>query len=281
MTLPLTIITINLNNAIGLDRTINSVIRNRDYISQYIVIDGCSIDNSATIINTYESYIDLIIIEKDSGIYNAMNKGIDRATSKYVLFVNSGDELTPMKYNKAILNIINKNYDIIYGDLYTKENFLSTPKNIISYPEKLSFSFFLYKSLGHPSTLIKRELFLKYGKYREDFQIISDWEFFVRVVCLKQVSYKYCPIVMATFYLDGLSASDSHKKVIQRERSQVLNESFKAFIDDYEEYKYLQNRQVKLPNELIDIVNSKYSMKVIKWISIILSYLFNRKKTNN
>jgi glycosyltransferase involved in cell wall biosynthesis len=90
----LSIITVNLNNKKGLNRTIESVIIQSFLNIQYIVIDGGSVDGSLQIIKEHTSHIFYWISEKDTGVYNAMNKGIAAATGDYLLFLNSGDVLS-------------------------------------------------------------------------------------------------------------------------------------------------------------------------------------------
>lgn len=85
------IITINYNNCEGLEKTIQSVIEQSYKGYEYIVIDGGSTDGSIDIIKKYEPSITFWVSEKDSGIYNAMNKGIRHSTGEYLNFMNSGD----------------------------------------------------------------------------------------------------------------------------------------------------------------------------------------------
>ena len=87
----ISVVTINFNNDKGLERTIDSVKKqiNKSYF-EYIIIDGNSNDNSIDEINKNKSLIDNLIIEKDEGIYDAMNKGISLAKSEYIIFLNSG-----------------------------------------------------------------------------------------------------------------------------------------------------------------------------------------------
>lgn len=89
----LSIITVVYNNRAGLEKTIASVIEQKKNIDniEYIIIDGASTDGSTDVINNYSSNIDIYISEPDSGIYNAMNKGIRLATGDGLLFLNSGD----------------------------------------------------------------------------------------------------------------------------------------------------------------------------------------------
>ena len=85
------IITVNFNNKEGLHNTIKSVINQTFRDFEYIVIDGGSTDGSIDILKKYDKYINYWISEKDSGIYNAMNKGISKANGEYLNFMNSGD----------------------------------------------------------------------------------------------------------------------------------------------------------------------------------------------
>ena len=112
---PISIITINYNNASGLEKTIRSVVEQTYNEYEYIIIDGASLDKSKEVIQEYQRYIDFWCSEKDSGIYNAMNKGIQKASGEYLLFLNSGDVL----HNSAVLAAIHgflSVQDILYGD---------------------------------------------------------------------------------------------------------------------------------------------------------------------
>ena len=93
------IITVNLNNARGLEDTIQSVVNQtcRDY--EFLIIDGGSSDNSTSIIEHYKNQIDYWISEPDNGIFNAMNKGIIASKGDYLIFMNSGDCF----YNEKVL----------------------------------------------------------------------------------------------------------------------------------------------------------------------------------
>jgi len=88
----ISIITINFNDDVGLEKTILSVIPKKiNYSIEFIIIDGCSRDDSRLIINKYKEHIDKIIIEPDNGIYDAMNKGIAVSNQEFLIFMNSGD----------------------------------------------------------------------------------------------------------------------------------------------------------------------------------------------
>ena len=122
---PLSIITVNLDDSLGLSRTIESV-KSQDFQDfEFIIIDGGSKDGTLEMIKENETLIDYWVSEEDSGIYNAMNKGIKKATGKYVLFLNSGDYLLSKDALNVNFNLITQ--DIVYGHLaHNKNNILNT-----------------------------------------------------------------------------------------------------------------------------------------------------------
>lgn len=111
----LSIITINYNNKEGLKRTAESVKRQRCKDFEYIVVDGDSSDGSKEVMQEYADTIDIAISEKDTGIYNAMNKGVKVAQGEFLLFLNSGDWLNSTDVTEVILSYLTDNIDILSG----------------------------------------------------------------------------------------------------------------------------------------------------------------------
>jgi glycosyltransferase involved in cell wall biosynthesis len=87
----ISIITINFNNVQGLSKTLSALAEQCDQNYEWILIDGGSADGSLEAANLFARRQDILVSEKDSGIYNAMNKGILRATGDCIIFLNSGD----------------------------------------------------------------------------------------------------------------------------------------------------------------------------------------------
>jgi glycosyltransferase involved in cell wall biosynthesis len=228
----LSIITINYNNLEGLKRTVESVVNQTWQEFEYIVIDGGSTDGSKQYIEEQSEHFDFWVSEPDKGIYNAMNKGIARASGEYLLFLNSGDHF----FNDSVLQENHykiANYDLIYCDL---EVIGKTETFIKKYPEKLSFSYFMKDTLPHPATFIKTALFDKVGYYEESFKIVSDWKFFIESVCKFNSSYKRIDVILSTFYLDGLSSDSQNKILIYEESEKVLKSEFQAYINDVNQF---------------------------------------------
>ncbi len=253
----ISIITISLNNADGLLKTISSVLEQTYQPLEYIVIDGDSQDDSKAIIQKNASRIDFAISEKDSGIYAAMNKGIEKATGDYLLFLNSGDVLLVGNPLQQMIDN-GSSADLIYGNIRMSGNGIS---RIGVFPEKLSFKFFYINSLPHPCTLINKRLFDKIGVYREDFKVASDWAFFVLAVCKFNCSYKHVNVLVADFSLGGISSS--HETTIKNERKIIIQTYFNAFENDYKEMYLLE---IELSNLKKQIGYRIYN-KIIKIIS--------------
>lgn len=250
----LTIITINYNNLDGLTRTIESVVDQTWQDFEYIVIDGGSTDGSAKYIESQADKIDYWVSEPDSGIYNAMNKGIEKASGEYLFFLNSGDHFfsnTILKDNHSKIDI----YDVIYFNIVLKDGKKS---RILSYPEKLNFAHFYAETLCHQSTLIKKELFKKIGLYDETFQFVSDWKFFI--IALFQFNCSYIKInqKLSVFYLDGISSDPENDELLYQERQKVLKADFSNLVDDLNELNELRRILAKLRK-------SKKLQLLVKW----------------
>ena len=179
----LSIITINRNNEYGLDKTIKSVRMQTFQDFEYIIIDGKSTDNSVDVIkrNTAAGLRITWLSEKDSGIFDAMNKGIRLASGTYLLFLNSGDTLDSETVLESLFRT-NRSSDIIIGECRIvrdgQQIWLQKPK------ERYTLKSVINDSIPHQSSFIKRYLFQQFGFYRDDLRIMGDWEFFLRTILL-------------------------------------------------------------------------------------------------
>lgn len=223
----LSIITINYNDKEGLRKTIDSVVNQTSHDFQYIVIDGGSTDGSADVLKEYEGKVDFAISEKDTGIYNAMNKGASHATGEYLMFLNSGDYLIS---NNIISELLAYDFDedIVCGrciDFDEKHQYLKIP------PENVSLFTFMGGSLPHPASLIKRTLFESLNGYHEEYKIIGDWCFFIEALIIHNCTYKTLPIALVMFNCFGISSTSS---VIEEQTCvDFLNKHFGRIASDY------------------------------------------------
>ena len=215
----LSIITINYNNAKGLEKTILSVVSQTFENFEYIIIDGGSIDGRKEIIENSKNKLAYWVSEKDKGIYNAMNKGIQKAKGEYCLFLNSGDFL----YNNNVLSEIfttNSNADILYGNMMI--DWGNGKKTEGKMPDVITTQQMYNDTLWHPVSFIKRTLFEKHGLYNESYKIVADYAFFFKTIIANKVSTKHLPILVSEYNVDGLSSKPENKILEKEERKKVI-----------------------------------------------------------
>ena len=250
----LSVITINRNNANGLNKTIESVLSQSYPNIEYIVIDGASSDSSVDIIRQHQDSLSYWISEPDKGVYNAMNKGICKATGDYIIFMNSGDVFADKyvveKVSQSLVDV-----DIVSG--YVKVN--GESRINIYPPEQLTFRFLYSQNIPHQAEFIKRELFDKYGKYSEDLKILSDYEFNIKM-SLQDCSYKILDMCVSSVEAGGISMRDDHN--IKIERDIILERLFsKSTLLDY---KYWLNSKTFSNNAVKWLINNKFLFKILK-----------------
>ncbi|GAT62874.1 glycosyltransferase family 2 protein [Paludibacter jiangxiensis] len=247
----LSIITINYNNAEGLQKTMKSVFAQTAEEFEYIVIDGASTDESKEVIIQYAHQFDSPTLrlkwlcEPDNGIYHAMNKGIKMAQGEYVQFLNSGDLLATQDVTKKMLRDLEskeqktKNKDkiaILYGNMLK-----SLPKGILcdrglagKQPAMIDF---IRGTINHSPSYIRRSLYDKYGLYDEKLKIVSDWKWFLQVVVFGEETTAYADIDVTIFDMHGISSTNH--ALDKAEREQVLSELLPAAVmADYKQWAF-------------------------------------------
>lgn len=257
----ISIITINFNNLNGLIKTVESVLNqtNKDY--EYIIIDGGSTDGSKEYIESKSVHFDLWVSEPDKGIFNAMNKGIEKATGDYLLFLNSGDCLNGNNILNEFLNHNDFQGDIIYGDLKFE-------KGRMKFPNQLTPFFFVISSLPHQATLFKREVFESMGLYDELLKISSDRSFYIKCFLSNQFHFQYLPIELTLFDQKGISNDKAYNELKRQEKHQILKQHFGIYYEDY----------IKMEEQKIEITKMKLNSTLgfIKRIKNKLKKMFNQ-----
>ena len=207
------IITVVLNGEKYLEKTIKSVISQKENF-QYIVIDGGSTDNSIKIIKKYSKYINYWISEKDNGLYDAFNKGLRKCKGEFVGIINSDDV-----YTKKAFSIIKKyidsnpNVDFIFGSVKKHWGILHGYK-----PEKIFYSWGFYSS--HSSGFfIRLKSAKKVGYYNTKYKYHADYDYFFRMIVKKKlsgISTKKNEIV-GIFRRGGFSSTIHYRKLFFEE----------------------------------------------------------------
>lgn len=166
------VITINYNNCSGIKRTIESVLSQNYDDFEYIVIDGGSTDGGKEIIESNLNKIDFYVSEKDSGVYDAMNKGWKNALGRYCIFLNSGDIFANSDVLSNVHSLVNNTSDIVYGcHLWgSVDGERWNPKKDFKFRDIMD-----HTPISHQATFIKKSLLVKVGGFKTDYIIISDW----------------------------------------------------------------------------------------------------------
>lgn len=236
----ITIITINYNHFEGLKKTMASVMGQNYSSIEYIVIDGGSNDGSKTYIENYKDSLAYWVSEPDQGIYHAMNKGIDKATGDYVLFLNSGDWLVD---NLVIENFINFKpvEDIVYGDPLVHDGKGWQRKFM---PKDMSIGITLTNTLAHQAQFYNCSLFNDNFRYDTSYNVVSDWILTIHAIIFKGCSTRYIDLVVCYFEDPGIS-SDFNLRHTERKR--YLKENFDPmFLNLLKDYKRLNKQHSKL-----------------------------------
>ena len=243
----LSIITINMNNAAGLKKTIESVLEQTFTDYEYIVIDGGSSDGSVDVIKQYADRITYWVSEPDNGIYHAMNKGIIQAKGEYCQFLNSGDWILA---SHGLQYIFDKNpvEDICFCDVqYGKDE--------QKFTDRLSLLTFVESSFSHQASFIKRSLFSTYGLYNEKNKIISDWEFFIKTIIISQCSYLHIPFTLLYIDTNGISWVSVNQELLEMERMKIIKENFPIMHEVYQRIRFLNNEMLYYQNsKLIQLI---------------------------
>ena len=246
----LSIITINWNNALGLEKTMRSVASQTSKDIEYIVVDGGSKDGSAELIREFEpSFGGRLkwVSEPDKGIYNAMNKGIGMASGDYLQFLNSGDCLVSDDVTKRMLDVMNANErpSILYGNMLKDMPDGKALRDRCFAGKDISFRGFYTGSLNHSASYIRKSLFDKYGLYDESLKIVSDWKWFLQAIILGEEKPVYVDMDVTLFDMNGIS--EKNKALDKAERRRILNELIPSTIlADYDRWSLPISRMRRL-----------------------------------
>lgn len=211
----ISVITVCYNADKFLERTIRSVLSQTYKPIEYIIIDGGSTDLTLEIIKKYESVIDVIVSEKDNGIYDAMNKGIQLATGDWINFKNAGDCFSSSDAVECFFSQpVDESVGIVHGDCRYENDwgfYLAKPdcwKNEHSMP------------VIHPSTFVRTFIHKRY-LFDTSFKSSGDFDFFTK--CRKEIiTFEYRPITVCTFRTGGFATQN--RLLTYKEDCRILGE---------------------------------------------------------
>lgn len=186
------------------------------------------------ILEKYKDNIDYLVSEPDSGIYSAMNKGINNTTGDYIVFMNAGDTF----YDGDTLCKVSKYFgaDLIYGK---SVKHYGEYKSITSYPKFIDKDYLSNYTLSHQSSYYRKNVFDEYGMYDETYKIAGDYEFYARLINQQNFTSKYIDEPLSVFYLDGISNKVSSRDRLKFEQHKLRLKHFENYKKSYKFYKYI------------------------------------------
>ncbi len=164
------VIVVSLNTLIDFKKTINSINSQTFKKFEIIVIDGGSTDGTKKEIKKNKNSFSNYLIERDNGIYHAMNKGIKLSKGKWIIFMNSGDTFHKKKTLENFFSEDVKEHDIIYGDTIVNSKKLKYLVESTAFDNKTLSMPFCHQSVFVKSILLKKKNFSLIYKYSSDFE---------------------------------------------------------------------------------------------------------------
>jgi glycosyltransferase involved in cell wall biosynthesis len=227
----ITIITINLNNLTGLEKTTNSIPFDNEI--EWVVVDGLSTDGSLEFLADCARKPDKLISEKDSGIYDAMNKGIHLASGEYINFMNAGDYFEETFFENS-LKKFNGTADIIYG------NTLLSGGNFVKNPSNLDFFYIFNKMINHQSLFLKKGLLIKHP-FDLNYKIVADWVQLFNILKFEQPQIQYLDKIVCVYDTTGYSSRFDDKR--KSEKSLFLKTIYSDWeLNDIRNYSKIRIR---------------------------------------
>ncbi len=199
------IITVCFNSADTIEQTIRSVLCQTYSKIEYVIVDGDSTDGTLQIINKYRDSISQLISEKDSGIYDAMNKGIKLATGNIIAILNSDDVYVDSTVVGQMVNFMETTLaDAAYSNLvYVDRDDTGRIKRFWSPGEYKEGAFLKGWTIPHPTFFCRRDIFEKFGLYNNTFRIAADFELMMRFVEKHKIKVGYLPKVIVKMRTGG------------------------------------------------------------------------------
>tara|TARA_R110001606_G_scaffold178752_1_gene325431 strand:+ start:14872 stop:15699 length:828 start_codon:yes stop_codon:yes gene_type:complete len=219
----ITIVTVVYNGVEFIENTIRSVIGQKCDNVEYIIVDGASTDGTLELIKKYDNEIDYWISGKDSGIYDAMNKGISLSTGKWVNFMNCGDTFISDTVLSEMNYILKSyNHSIVSGNvrIVSREGVFTGLKH--PYAGSDYNQLLAYNCVAHQACFVSKTVYDLLDGFESGYKIHGDYEFWIRAM-ISSIDLIYVDKDIAFFSNDGISSNRKNVPIAIRERYYILN----------------------------------------------------------
>jgi glycosyltransferase involved in cell wall biosynthesis len=214
----ITIIIVTFNAEKYILNVLESLTSRINQKTEVVIVDGLSNDNTVKIIKNFAGYSINLISEKDSGIYDAMNKGVSIAKGEFILFLGADDQLF-INLKELSGNLVDSK-TIYYGDV------ILSPSNKI-YGGKFNTAKLLNRNICHQSILYPREVFDEY-KYGNDYKLMEDYVMNLKLWSSKKFNFNYLDKIISIYNITGLSSISTDTK-FKKDSFKIIFKYFGAF----------------------------------------------------
>lgn len=219
----ISVVTIVFNDKDNICKTIESVLDQSVRTDiEYIIVDGKSTDGTSELILKYADEIDIYICEKDTGIYNAMNKGLYHAHGEYVIFMNSGDCFSHTNVIASTISAIDNHSAtpaLVYGDYRESKEGVYTSQ----IPSRTSKWIWYGPVASHQSTFYNLAFLRQHGlSYDESYKIAADYKLTLEVITRATGNVLRIPVCISDFDTSG--SSNANRNLGLREANKVRRE---------------------------------------------------------
>lgn len=214
--LKISVITVCLNNAVTLTQSLQSV-ADQDWPNvEHIVIDGASTDGTLEVIDRFKSNLSYVLSEPDEGIYEAMNKGLERATGEIICFLNADDRYAS---NQVLSRVVKKmqehKLDALLGDVayFNPENPMRIVRRYQSSrftPDRLAWGWMP----AHPALFLNRSVVLRVGRFKANYRIAGDFDYIARAFFGHSLNYQHMAEVLVHMQTGGASTAGWRSKML-------------------------------------------------------------------
>ena len=200
------IVTVTLNSAATLPMTMDSVRQQDHQEIEHILVDGLSSDSTVDIIQSYP-HVARFISEPDSGLYDAINKGIRLATGDIIGILNSDDFFpSPRIVSEIVEGLERHRVDAVLGDVaFVRPTNLDRIVRLYSSRKFHPRQFAAGYMPAHPTFYVRRQCYEQFGVYKTDYKIAADYELLMRFIHRHRISYAYLPLTMVHMRTGGVS----------------------------------------------------------------------------
>jgi glycosyltransferase involved in cell wall biosynthesis len=214
--LKVSIITATFNREGTIKRAIRSIKGQLYQNIEVVIVDGASTDGTITVVKPLLSKNDSCVSEKDGGIYDALNKGIERSTGEIIGFLHSDD----IFYNDSVISKVVESFkdesvDVVYGDacFFRKGNFKKTVRYYRSH--ELSLKNLAWGQMpAHTAMFVRKSIYQNYGGFDTSYKICGDYEFLCRLVSIVTPKSVYLPEKIVRMQIGGVSTGGFKNTVI-------------------------------------------------------------------